>query len=148
MSVTYSEAIDGVFDLFRVAWLANAGDVAGYIPELRYMRAEKKNLPAPDKYWSRLSYTSQYEEHAAIGNRLFEGEILFTQQIFCPKFNADVLNIGRQLAEVSKNAIRGKSIKDGEAYFRRVTINELPPDSNWVQFATQGYLYYHDVIAA
>lgn len=144
MSVTYSEAIDGVYTLFRNAWLLNASAVVGYIPELHYMRVEETDLPDRTKYWSRLSYTTQYEEHAAIGNRLFEGEILFSQQIFCPKNNDDVLNIGRALAEVSKGAIRGKSILGGEAYFRRVTINENPPDANWVQFVAQGYLYYQD----
>lgn len=144
MSVTYSGAIDSVYTLFRNAWLLDAGAVVGYIPELRYMRVEKTDLPERTKYWSRLSYTSQFEEHAAIGNRLFEGEILFSQQIFCPKNNADVLNKGRALAEISKGAIRGKSIMGGEGYFRRVTINENSPDANWVQFVTQGYLYYQD----
>lgn len=147
MSVTYSEAIDGVFALFKAAWDANSAAVVGYIPEIRYMRAEEKDLPDRTKYWTRLSFTSQFEDHAAIGNRLFEGEILFSQQIFGPKNSNEVLNKGRALAEISKNAIRGKSIKDGQAFFRRVTINELPPDSNWVQFLAQGYLYYHDTAA-
>lgn len=153
MSVTYSEAIDGAFALFRNAWIAGAGNIIvapdEFILEPRYMRVENaQDLPSPGKYWTRLSYTSQGEDHAAVGNRLFAGEILFSQQIFCPKISKGVLNKGRALAELGKNAIRGKGIMNGAAFFRRVEINELPPDNNWVQFVAQGYLYYHDEIAA
>lgn len=151
---TYTQAVDESYGMFTAAWEASAAGillacgakVVGYTPEIRYARVEEEdNLPR-DRFWARLSHTTIYETHGAIGNRMFEGNILFTMQIFCPRTDRTAFDTGRLLAVTARNAVRGKNTPSGDGYFREARINELPNEDNWICFSASAECYYCEYV--
>lgn len=146
---TYVEAIDQTYKMFTDAWtagaaailLARGARVVGYTPEVRYMRVEKETDLPRDKYFARLSHVTLSEDMAAIGNRMFDGEILFTMQIMCPRNDMAAYDVGRRLAMLARNAVRGLGLPSGDGMFREARINELPNENDWIVFSAQATLY-------
>lgn len=135
------QAIDEMFSLLNVAWLAGTTAVAGYVPELRWQGKELATKPDPKKYWARASVQRVTEEQATISNcvdapgqKRFEIGGFLMLQIFCPKIEIAAQVKGAALAEVAKRAFRGKHTSPGNVWFHNVRINELKPDDSYVRF--------------
>lgn len=147
----YVDAIEESYQMFIVAWNAGAQAIliaqgavlSNYIPEIRYAKVEKEADLPRGKFWSRLSNVTLSEEHAAIGNHKFDGVILFTMQVFCPKTDNAASKIGRRLAQLAQDALKGLETPSG-GYFTRAVVKELPEEDAWIAFSAEAECNYED----
>jgi len=136
MALTYDEAIDQIFSIFRTAWNAKSAAIVGYIPEVRWPGVEEPDTPNTDKFWVRVSQQTVKEGQSTLRNdgctRYTTDGLLFIQ-LFCPKSDSKSMEKGRKLAMLARDAYRGNST-DGKVWFRDARIKELPPEKDWYRF--------------
>jgi hypothetical protein len=137
MPMPYPQAIDEMFAQFRAAWNAGAGAVAGSIPEIRWPGLEKAGNQATDVYWCRVSqqgvdeYQTGFSNGALPGsNRRYTAYGLIFIQLFAPIADAEALEKLRLLAQLARDAYRGKQTPGG-AVFNHCRIRELDPEEMW-----------------
>lgn len=137
MTATREEAFDQINALFLEAWDANAGAVAGYIPEVRWHGNEKDTKPDASRFWVRHSIMGVGDEQIVMspcvgkpGQRLYEATGLIFIQIFCPKSIKNSLILGGRLATIAQNAYRGKTT-EGAVWFRNVRVNDIPNEREY-----------------
>lgn len=144
MTTTHTGARNEINKLFNTAWQANAGAVAQYVPPVEWQGVQPKDTPNTSKHWARVSIQTVLEDQTTLsscegqpGQKRFTASGLVFVQIFSPKSLGDGFKVGGLLAEVARNAFRGKTT-DSHVWFRNVRINELEPED----------LYYrHNVVA-
>lgn len=140
MTLAYSEAADEMLALFKAAWEAGSGAIAGYIPEVRWPGVEKTAKPDSSKFWVRVSLQGIKEGQATLSNcvglnfkKRYEAKGLIFVQLFCPKSLETAVNKGRFLATVARNAFRGKTTAGG-VIFRHARFSELPQEELFHRF--------------
>lgn len=140
MTTTRSEARNEINGLFLAAWNAGAGALAGYVPEIEWQGRQPRNTPDGSKFWARVSMQTVFEEQTTLstcegkpGQKRYTASGLVFVQLFCPKSNTQAFEIGGKLAEVARNAFRGKSTP-GKVWFRNARINELDPEELYYRF--------------
>ena len=142
---TYEQAINDMFGLFLTAWNAGSTATAGYIPEVRWPGVEVATSPDRSKYWARVSQKTSFEQQSTLrngdnGQRYTTRGTLYVQ-VFCPISISGSLANGRKLAELARNAYRGKHSVNG-VWFRNAKIMEMPTESDWYALTVQvDYLY-------
>lgn len=148
---TYSDAVNEMFTLFTAAWDANTVAIVGSVPAVYYQGVEQPGRPSRNIYWARASIQSIIEQQTShkIGiapdqNRRYTATGLFILQLFCPMSDFSSIVKGRQLAEVARNAFRGKTTA-GNVWFRNARINELPPDNDNYRFNIIVEYEYDDI---
>lgn len=135
MNLTYPQALDEMFTLFRTAWNANTTAIAGYIPETRWPDVEETTKPDKDKFWCRVSTQNFKEQQATLsdcvgvpGKKRFNTVGRIYVQLFCPKSLGNSKELGDKLAVVARDAFRGKQ-SPGGVWFRDTTISNLSPEA-------------------
>lgn len=150
MTVEYDAAIDEMYALFNLAWLANSAAIAGYVPEVRWPNIEEPSKPDGSKFWARVSSQTVGEPQGGMGacetpyEKRYEAYGLLFVQIFCPKENARSMELGRLLAKLARNAYRGKSTPGG-VWFRNVRIQELADEAMFHRFNVVAEYEYDEV---
>lgn len=147
MTATYDEAKDEIFSQFYTAWKAQSAAIAGYEPEAWWQNLEKPYKPPQDKFWVRVSTQSVIEEQSTFRDgveKRYTGSGLVFVQLFCPKTLGDADTLGGKLAEVARNAFRGKKTTGG-VWFRNVRINNLEPEELFYRFNVVAEYEYDEV---
>jgi len=151
MTATYDEARNQIFGLFKAAWDANTTAVAGYVPEVRYQGKEVGTVPDSTKHWARISTQSVLETQATLstcveesGKSRYESSGLVFVQLFAPKNVATAYDIGTKLAQIARNAFRGKKTT-GQVWFRNVRINNLEPEALLYRFNVVAEYEYDEI---
>lgn len=132
--ISYEQAVDEIFKVFRDTWNAEASAIVGYLPEIRYQGVEEPSKLPIDKYWARVSQQTVSDSQSTLrngtcGQRYRTNGLVFIQ-LFCPKSDSLGMTTGRKLATVVRNGYRGVKTSGG-VWFSNVRINELPPEDNW-----------------
>lgn len=138
MTTTFSGATDEICGAFWQTWnAAETSSLVGYVPDVRWPLVEESAEPDSSKYWARLSIQTVFEEQTALagndGKRRYTASGLVFVQIFCPKSISNSGEVGRKLAEIARNAYRGKTTPN-KVWFRNVRINELSPENLFYRF--------------
>ena len=149
MTTTYSGATDEICGQFWQAWnAAEVSSLVGYVPDVRWPYVEEPETPDSSKYWARVSIQTVFEEQTALaGNdtkRRYTASGLVFVQLFCPKSVSDSGEVGRKLAEISRNAFRCKS-SPNNVWFRNARINELSPENLFHRFNVVAEFEYDEV---
>lgn len=136
MTTNYVEAIDEIFGTFNAAWQAGAAGIVGYVPEVRYVGVELPTSPASGKFWARLSSQGVKEPQATFNGvavQRYTAYGLIFVQLFCPKSVSNSMQLGRKLAELTKNCYKGVSTQNC-VWFRNGRIQELEPEDLFYRF--------------
>lgn len=150
MTATYTQAVDAMFALFKQAWDAGAATIVGSAPAIYWQGVEPVSGPPSDVYWCRVSTQNVMEKQATLGDPSGVGKHRYTAmglvfvQVFCPMTDAQATDKGRRLAELARNAFRGKEATGG-VWFRNVRINELPPEEDLYRFNIVAEYQFDDV---
>ena len=142
---TYEQAINDMFGLFLTAWSAGSTAIAGYIPPVRWPGVEVPTAPDRSKYWARISQKTSFETQSTLrngdnGQRYTTRGTLYVQ-VFAPIATVGALANGRKLAELARNAYRGKHSVNG-VWFRNAKIVEMPTEADWYALTVQvDYIY-------
>lgn len=150
---TYSEAIDAMFALFNDAWVDGAGALAEttLVPDIRWPGVEEPEIPPVDSFWCRVS-TQQVSEPltsfksgvAPTENKRYSAVGLLFVQIFCPMSDSRAMEKGRLLAELARDAFRGKQTAN-DVWFRNARIQNLPPEDRFYRFNIVVEYTYDDI---
>ena len=139
--IEFDEVRNEIFALFNAAWEANTAAIVGYVPEVRWQGVQERDLPESSKFWVRVSKQTVFEEQATLstcegkpGQKKYTASGLVFVQLFCPKSNAQAVELGQKLAKVARNAFRGKTTP-GKIWFRNARINDgIPPEELYERF--------------
>lgn len=149
MTATYSEALDAIYGMFKTAW--DAQSVLTDAPVVYWPGVLNSVLPASDEYWARIRATDIVQKQSTLRNGLAPAERerytakgLVEIEIFCPMSVGDGLVQGRLLAEVARNAYRGKHSDNG-VWFRDVTVTEVEPDRDWYRLHVSARYEYDEI---
>lgn len=149
MTTNYVQAVDQMFDLFNVAFGESAPFIVGYMPEIRWQGVPESTKPDASKYWCRVSQNTVIEEQSTLsddsGRKRYTSSGLVWVQLFAPVSDVEAMNKGRKLAEIARNAFRGKTTS-GKVWFRNVRINELPNEESAVRFNVVAEYEYDEVV--
>jgi hypothetical protein len=139
MTATYPQAVDQMQALFNAAWLANAGAVAGYVPDIEWPDVTNAEVDRA-KAWVRFSSQNVYEERTSLstcvgepGLARYTGGGLAFVQVFVPKTIDNGNALGRSLADVAKKAFRGKTTS-GKLTFRNARVVDVAPEELFYRF--------------
>jgi len=141
----YEQAINDIFGLFNTAWTAGSTAIVGYVPEVRWPGVEVATAPDRSKFWARVSQKTINETQSTLrngssGQRYTNSGVCYVQ-IFCPVSVSGSISKGRKLAEVARDAFRGKHSVNG-VWFRNAKIVEMPTEQDWFAFTVQtDYIY-------
>jgi len=142
---TYEQALADIFGLFNTAWVAKTTAIVGYVPPVRWPGIEQPTTPDRSKFWARVSQKTSNESQTTLrngdnGQRYTNRGTLYVQ-IFCPVSESGSISKGRKLAEVARDAFRGKHSLNG-VWFRNAKIVEMPTEQDWFAFTAQvDYIY-------
>lgn len=133
-STDYQTAINDIFTLINSAWIAGAATAVGETAELRFVGVEKEGKIPTDKFWGRVSTQGVNEGQASIangvgapGNRRWRADGLVYVQLFAPKSRNTAMQKLRALAQLARNAYRGKQSVNGVSFYN-ARIQELDPE--------------------
>jgi hypothetical protein len=134
MTATLDTAVEQMQQLFKAAWDAGTSAIAGYVPDVEWYGAEGAAPVNREKIWARFSSQNVFEQQATLstaagtpGAKRYSSSGLVFIQLFIPKTIDNGVILGRQLAQVAKNAFRGKTTS-GKVEFHNVTIKDLTPE--------------------
>ncbi|MCW2763979.1 MAG: hypothetical protein JWR85_4180 [Marmoricola sp.] len=152
MTTTYPQAVNDIFGLITAAWNANAATILGEAPgALRYVGVETQGKQETDKFWARVSTQGVDENQASIangvgapGNRRYQAEGLVFIQLFAPKSRNTAMEKLRLLAQLARNAYRGKVTVNGVS-FSHVRIQELDPEELWQRINVVAEYAYDEI---
>jgi len=126
MSLTFSDAVDQIMDLFKTAW-----DTTGFPAYYEDVRQQRDSSEDP---WStttlRHASGQQMTLGTATGTSRFAREGLLIVQIFTPAGKG--LQEAYNLAKVVVDAYEG-STTPGGVWFRNVRLNEIGRDGRFFQ---------------
>lgn len=140
MIADYSAAVSEMQKLFKAAWLANSGAIFGYVPAIEWYGLESLGKADRSKVWVRFSTDNVFEEQATLSTcvdvpfqRRYNGSGLVFIQLFLPKSVDNAVPLGRRLAQVARNAFRGKKTEGGVTFYN-TRINDVPPEELFYRF--------------
>jgi hypothetical protein len=140
MTTTYVDAQNEIYSVLFVAWNNGASAIAGYVPEIRWIGAEKAPKIVQDKFWASASIKTVISQQSTLSNcegiigqkKYTETGLLFIQ-IFAPMSVGSGMLNGKKLATLARNAYRGVSTESG-VWFRNARINDLEPDDGFYRW--------------
>jgi len=151
MTTGYSNAIDEIYGLFNVAWLAGTTAIVGYIPQIYWQGNETNDLPEIDKYYVRFNIKPVLEQQKTlsnvvdgIGKKRYNNVGMLFANIFTPLSDVTHMEKGRSLAELGRNAYRGKTTAGG-IFFRNATIEEFSHSDKYFNFRVVAEYDYDDI---
>jgi hypothetical protein len=126
MSLTYQQARDEIFEVFKQAW-----DTTGYEVHYEDVRKQRSKDEEP---WAvvTLKHAAGFQStlSGSVGNKTFTRLGFVTIQIFTP--NGKGLQEAYDLAKVVSDAFEGVSTSGG-VWFRNVRLNEIGRDGEFFQ---------------
>jgi hypothetical protein len=129
--LNYSDAIDTVFGMINAAW-ANANQIVGYTPEIRWQGREVPAKPPIDKIWARVSAQIVTDEQTSLANvsgqKLYHAKALLYIQLFCPRTDND-LSVARIFSQYIQGIFLTGASADGNVWFTNPRIMELVPNA-------------------
>jgi len=138
MSLTYQEARDEIFALFKTAW-----DTTGYPAHYQDVRKQRAKDDDP---WAvvTLQHSAGFQAtlSGAQGARTFARLGFVTVQIFTP--NGKGLQEAYDLSKVVSDAFEGASTPGG-VWFRNVRLNEVGRDGKFHQINVVAEFRYDEV---
>lgn len=151
MITSHNDARNQMNALFKTAWQANTIAVAGYVPDVQWEGVQPRDVPDASKHWARMSIQTVFEEQTTLSNcegapgkKRYTASGLIFVQLFCPKSIVDGYSVGGDLADVAKNAFRGKTTS-GKIWFRNVRINPLDPEDLYYRFNVVAEFEYDEL---
>lgn len=138
MSLTRSEALIEMRDLFDTAWSGNG--------PVQYDNVRVSGIPpVSTSSWARLVIRHGESFQATIqgeaGNRRFRRTGVLTAQIFQPPGAG--LTGATDLGTIVRDAFEGVT-SPGGIIFRRVSINEIGPSGDWFQTNVTTFFEYDE----
>lgn len=151
MTVTYTEAIDDIDAIFWNQWKTLSAGVVGYVPNVQWHNVEQQAKIDGSKFWCRVSTQNVNEEQASLSTcvgapiqKRYTAYGLVFIQLFCPKSNSKSAELGRELAQIARNAFRGRSTP-GRVWFRNARINELVEEDLFYRYNVVAEYEYDDL---
>ena len=147
MSITHSQARDGLFERFNTDWTALAGaQNNGVVPHVDWQGDDDGSKRDTSQPWARISIfhaLSFQQTSGPVGGRIFQRTGSIIVNVFAPLSSGEGLTQAEALATIAQNAFEGKTAGPGGCiWFRNVSINEIGPDGAWFQFnITADFLY-------
>lgn len=149
MTCTYSQARDDIFGLLLAAWMAS--DILDPMPEPRWPGVDQSVLPPSSDYWLTVAVTNVVEKQSTLRNGVapdahqrYTAKGLVEIELFSPMSVGDALEKSILLAEVARNAYRGKHSDNG-VWFRDCTIAELPSFRDWYRISIVAKYEYDEI---
>jgi hypothetical protein len=112
----------------------------GYMPSIRWYGNDEGYKPDASKFWIWHSTQSVFEEQATLntctgkpGEKRYNCAGLVIVQIFCPKSETNAKYKGAAIAQVCKNAYRGKH-SPNKIWFRNVRILDISDETLYYRF--------------
>ena len=137
--MTYEEAIDEIFSVFRQMWkdpVNGPEAIVGYQPKVLWPGIQEPDKPEKDKFWARISQVTISDDQTAFCgdmDALFTNDGILIVNLFCPMSNNDGFTNGRKISTLIRDAYR--SVKTpGGAWFRNPRIQELDPEAHFYRF--------------
>ena len=131
---TYTTAINDIFTQINTAWIAGAAAAVGEAAELRFVGVEREGKIPLDKFWGRVSTQGVAEGQASIANgvgapnnRRWRADGLVFVQLFAPKSRNTAMQKLRLLAQLARDAYRGKQTLNSVSFYN-ARIQELDPE--------------------
>lgn len=149
--MTYTEAKDAMRQRFYDKWRVESPAIVGYTPDVYWKNTEKDFVPPRDKYWCRFSTQTVIEGQDTLstcvgepGKLRYEAQGLVIIQLFCPKSDIQADEKGSKLAEIARDAFRGKNING--VWFRNARINDgLTPEDLYYRFNVVAEFIYNEI---
>lgn len=150
MSITLTEARDGLFEAFNDAWTALApAQNGGVIPHVDWQGDDdgsKRDTSAP---WARVSilHGLSFQQTAGpVGGRIFQRNGSIIINIFTPLSSGEGLTQAEALATIARNAFEGNTAGPGGCiWFRNVSVLEAGPDGAWFQVNINADFLYDEL---
>lgn len=140
MPTDYSTAISEMAKLFKAAWLANSGAIFGYVPAVQYRGVEPPGKIDRSKVWAAFTTQNVDEGQNSLSTcvdqphkRMYGGAGLVIVQLFLPKTVDNAEFLGRELAEVGRNAFRGKKTAGGVVFYN-ARVNDVTPEELFYRY--------------
>lgn len=146
-------ARDEINDQFLKHWSEHAPSFnGGAVPPIEWQGVQPLSVPDRNGIWARVSIQNVMEQQTTLstcegvaGQRRYTASGLVFVQIFAPVSASSAFRSGLQLANVAKDAFRGKTT-NGRIWFRNVRLNELEPEGAYYRFNVIAE-FEHDEIA-
>lgn len=127
-------AMDEIYGVLNDGWQADAAEIVGYVPVIRWPGQFEETTPDVTKHWGRVSTQTVSQEKANLSNspgdnRYRTDGILFLQ-LFAPLTDPQGFDKMNALAELARNAYRAKQLP-GDAFFRNERKRELANDNKF-----------------
>jgi len=151
MTTTFTEARDEINSLFFAKWKAETAAIVGYVPEVLWHNVQSRDIPNSSKYWARVSQQAVLESQTTLstcegkpGQKRYTADGLVFVQIFAPKQLGNSAQFAGKLAEVARNAFRGKSTP-GKVWFRNARIIDIEPEDQFYRFNVVAEFQYDEL---
>jgi len=131
LSITYTKAVDQIFDTFLVYWNANIASVSlGYLPEIRWQHVENKIIPDTNLHYLRVSNHIINEKQVSLKgvNKLYDTIGFITIQFYFSKATL-VKGNDRLLTTIARDAFRKAASSD--VWYRNSRVLPLPPEEDY-----------------
>ena len=132
-----SEATDSIFAALYAHWVANSATVAGGVPRVMFQGVEAEGEDPTDDTtapWVRISANFVDEQQTALsdcvaspGKKRYTCSGVVFVQVFVPRSVSGGYALSRALADVAKEAFRGKQ-SSGGVWYKNARVNTLPPE--------------------
>jgi len=140
MSLTITQARDGILGHLRTAWLANGAtvDVLVFYPDtvvgVKGLAGTKVAQPVSGSPWARVTLQHVTSGQTSLADntskKIFTRNGVLTVQVFTPYGTG--LTKSDTLTKVVQDAFEGKATLNG-VWFRNVRANEIGQDGEWHQ---------------
>ena len=135
MSLTYPQAIDEIFAMFKTAWDAQTTAIVGYIPAVLYPGIESTSVPASGKYFVKADVLPVKERQKTLAvnvdiptGRRYNNMGIVRFQIMCPLSDVRNAEKGVDLGILVRNAFRGKESPCGIVFHNAVVTPSYPSE--------------------
>jgi hypothetical protein len=151
MTATRALARDDIMAMFLAAWNANTPAICTTVPPIIWQGFEP-SAPLPASfYWVRIAINTMVENQTTLCSTVgTEGQNRYTAsgivviQLFCPRSIAGSYQTGGLLAQVARNAFRGKESPNG-VWFRNATVKDVSPEDAYWRFNMTCNFVYDDI---
>lgn len=140
----YTSAYDTIFGEVNSAWIANAPLILGSTPNIYWQGVENVGKVNQNDYHVEVAQLNINSGQAGFGGptKTYETNGILTISLFCPLSKSNSTEKGRQLAEILRDSVRGKTVSG--ILFRNTTITgpETNQDKSFIVFTiTSDYRY-------
>lgn len=136
--MTVRAKTDEMFEVFLAAYQASVAGIVGYVPEVRYVGVFYSTVPDKSKFYVSVEKVYVGEDQLTISNcvgqpylRHWEQFGFLAFEVFCPRNVAGSYQKGEDIAELIKNAYRGKTTNESRIRFKKARIVSASPSEHF-----------------